>query len=178
MIAAVNMYDSLMEAPMDSGPEHDECKPDVGQNKSTFLNSTTGKILAAGLAVIGIAGIVGRIYGHGCCNRAPAIRPQPAEAALTKPFLRFTSTDELYKAVDDYLNVTNGKVANTTQAAITYGYPIGTWDVSHITDFTRLFDSDRHIDIWSYGCSSRYTSTLSTFNEDLNEWDKREKRSF
>jgi hypothetical protein len=38
----------------------------------------------------------------------------------------FTSTEELYQAVDDYLNAAaTGMATSMTQAAIMYGYPIG-----------------------------------------------------
>jgi surface protein len=67
----------------------------------------------------------------------------------------FTSTHELYYAVDEYLAAEHPE---TTIVATTYGFPIGTWDVSRLNDFSQVFDSNRN-------------SAAAAFNEELNQWD-------
>lgn len=61
-------------------------------------------------------------------------------AAPTAP-IPFTTTEELYNAVDDYLL---GGGVNTTTSALTYGFPIGSWDVSQLTNFSAVFDPKRY----------------------------------
>lgn len=61
----------------------------------------------------------------------------------------FQNRDELTKAVNEYLqdNSTNTTVAQT------YGWPIGKWCVSNVTDLSRLF------------------LNATDFNEDISEWE-------
>jgi Mycoplasma protein of unknown function, DUF285 len=61
---------------------------------------------------------------------------------------------ELYKAVDEYLE----NSTSISGVALKYGYPIGTWNVSQIVDFSSTFDYDRN-------------PLVSKFTEDLNGWD-------
>jgi len=89
----------------------------------------------------------------------PVAAPAPAPPAAPIPF---TSTEELYAAVDDY--IANGGV-NTTSSAITYGYPIGTWDVSGITDFTSVFDPNRG------SAFEDFDTTVGYMNYDVSTWD-------
>ena len=61
----------------------------------------------------------------------------------------FNTNQELYDAVDAY--IADNSASSAT--AITYGWPIGTWCVSYITEMFGLFrDKD-------------------TFNEDIGQWD-------
>lgn len=60
---------------------------------------------------------------------------------------------ELYAAVDAYLD--NGTLSN---AATQYGNPIGTWDVSTITNFSNVFHSERN-------------EKACNFNEDIGQWN-------
>ena len=70
----------------------------------------------------------------------------------TKPF---TSREELLKAINLYLS----DDSPDTDVATVYGYPIGTWNVSQVTDFSGVF-------------SMTETNLLSQFfNEDLSGWD-------
>ena len=77
---------------------------------------------------------------------------------------QFTSTEELYVAVDDYMTNTT---SNVTFSALTYGYPMGVWDVSLITNFTRVFDPDRTVPFDGSSCGA----TLSPFNENITAWN-------
>lgn len=76
----------------------------------------------------------------------------------------FQTTDELYHAVDAYvLLLTNSSdefLIKTSDVALRYGYPISSWNVSLITNFSRVFDPTRISPelIWE-------------FNEDLGDWD-------
>lgn len=76
----------------------------------------------------------------------------------------FTSTDELYAAVDDYLG--NLTYANSTDSALKYGYPMGSWDVSQITNFTRVFDSYRTGTLTKETCKK----VANPFNQDISAW--------
>jgi hypothetical protein len=80
----------------------------------------------------------------------------------------FTTTEELYSAVDEYLLITGTEAANESTVAQTYGYPIGTWNVSQIQNFTRVFDPQRDLEF--YDDNNREIG-IGTFNEDLTGWD-------
>jgi surface protein len=102
----------------------------------------------------------------------------------TAPFRVFTSTYELYDAVDEYLAAEDPE---TTTVAENYGYPIGTWDVSRVTDFSQVFYPYRNEgedypaatfneDLSQWNVSSTTTMTAmfqdaESFNQDLSSWD-------
>jgi len=69
----------------------------------------------------------------------------------------FTTRDELKQAVNIYLQNSSPETA----LAEKYGYPIGEWCVSQITDFSRIFSVE----------DSNTPSLLEEFNESLNMWD-------
>jgi surface protein len=81
----------------------------------------------------------------------------------------FTSTEQLYTAVDAYMLATREDESNTgtntplaqSNVSLTYGFPIGMWDVSRLTNFCRVFDTDR----------STLPLRAATFNQDLSGWD-------
>jgi surface protein len=81
----------------------------------------------------------------------------------------FTSTQQLYDAVDAYLFELelNGTVALDSPVSLQYGYPMSTWDVSRITHFDRVFDPNR-TQVLDYG---RVPNAISIFDEDLSGWD-------
>ena len=82
-------------------------------------------------------------------SQSPGVGPsvsQSPSASSTQNCM--TTTAELYDAVDAYL-----EDGPTSTAANTYGYPIGTWCVSKITDMDQLFQNK------------------NTFNEDIGQWD-------
>ena len=84
--------------------------------------------------------------------------------SIDAQFTQFTSTEQLYLAVDDYMA---NSTSNATFSAITYGYPMGTWDVSLITNFTRVFDPNRTIPFDGTSCGE----ILSPFNENVAAWN-------
>jgi hypothetical protein len=65
----------------------------------------------------------------------------------------FSSTQELRDAVDAYLDDPSA----SSTVATTYGYPIGTWCVRYIQDFSDLFANMRN-------------PKAENFNEDLSGW--------
>jgi surface protein len=90
---------------------------------------------------------------------APTMSPTP----YVDPSVFYT-IEELYEAVDAYRmsswNETNQSSFESSEVAMRYGYPIASWNVSLITNFSRVFDPKRlapDID-WE-------------FNEDLGNWD-------
>jgi hypothetical protein len=84
--------------------------------------------------------------------------------SIDAQFTQFTSTEELYVAVDDYMA---NSTSNATISALKYGYPMGTWDVSRITNFTRVFDPNRTVPFDGSSCGT----TLSPFNENITAWN-------
>lgn len=87
---------------------------------------------------------------------------QDAVAPVVTGPIPFTTTEELYSAVDDYLS---GNGANTTSSAITYGYPIGSWDVSLLTNFSMVFDANRQSIFDDFATEIRYMPY------DISSWD-------
>ena len=61
----------------------------------------------------------------------------------------FANSAQLRQAVRDYVK----NPTSTSEVATTYGFPIGSWCVNEIEDFSSMF----------YG--------LTTFNEDISGWD-------
>ena len=76
-----------------------------------------------------------------------------AASALAQEPTCFQTTEELRKAVDDYLADSSA----TSQVAQTYGYPIGQWCVRYIQDFSDLFANMRN-------------RAVEQFNEPLDGW--------
>jgi Mycoplasma protein of unknown function, DUF285 len=81
-------------------------------------------------------------------SEAPLI-PQNAS------FAAILNRDELLAAVDSYLA---NDTSHLSYAALQYGYPIGMWDVSQVTDFSGIFHAGRNPLAYS-------------FNEDLRGWN-------
>jgi Mycoplasma protein of unknown function, DUF285 len=109
----------------------------------------------------------------GSSDKGGALQLQPREIA----YYAFNSTEELYDAVDEYLLALQTNEGNETNiitplaqlnVSLTYGFPIGTWDVSRLTNFSRVFDPDRTAALEPF----RFLIDVSsTFNEDLGGWD-------
>ena len=86
-----------------------------------------------------------------------------------------TSTTQLYDAVDDYLTfVLAGDFSETaiqnTNVTLCYGYPMNAWDVSRITDFSRVFDPEHQLPYDRFRDVNANPFPV-TFTEDLNDWD-------
>jgi hypothetical protein len=117
--------------------------------------------------LIVIGAVLGGVCGTGHCSRdtslptvaAPTPSPGPTHES-------FNSTDELYQAIDIYLLHLTEDPENSIVAR-TYGYPIGTWDVSQIKNFKRAFAPNRN----STFDLLLPPSNFSTFNEDLSGWN-------
>jgi hypothetical protein len=69
----------------------------------------------------------------------------------------FEDREELITAIDAYIAA--GNQAADSEVAKTYGYPMSSWCVTKITDFSKLFDGFRDNRI------------AAGFSEDLNDWD-------
>lgn len=93
------------------------------------------------------------------------VRP-PIVVRGTLPY--FTSTEELYLVVDEYMNAvyySNGTDARALQANVTDQYgAIADWDVSRLTNFAFVFNRA--------GRASSNEAPLDTaFNEDISGWN-------
>jgi surface protein len=92
-------------------------------------------------------------------------------------FLPILDQTELFRAIDDY--VVNGTSSDAVQQ---YGYPIGAWEVSQVTDFSHAFACERNImacnfneDIGRWNTSSAVSMSYmfagaAFFNQDLSSW--------
>jgi hypothetical protein len=142
-------WDSFPSPPALQPPVPTSSQDDVPPSalpQSSHPGTKKWACLAIGLLTIVIAAaLAGGLCGRKRCQwvlsvsttaTTTPIQPAVPDGIDPTGFLAFTTTEELYNAVDDYLNVTEGSSANSTQAAFMYGYPIGTWNVSHIKDFT------------------------------------------
>jgi hypothetical protein len=110
---------------------------------------TTVVLVCIVVGVVLLGSLLGTRPNRHSDNPSPAARTDPPnqDHESSRP-LSFTSTLELYNAVDAYLNATTAASDDADVAASvvarTYGHPIGTWDVSRLTDFSRVFDPDRY----------------------------------
>jgi hypothetical protein len=169
------------------------------RNRHNQLNQMTLILLCLCIvAVIGAA--LGGVCGSGRCssNSAEYSGQMPAPSPHTNGtrFRSFTDTEELYEAVDIYLLAED---AESSFISSRYGYPIGTWDVSQIKNFSRVFapvrvsrydilrppsnfnDFNENVSAWNvsaaetmygifYGCRS--------FDQDISSWDVQKVRDF
>lgn len=87
-------------------------------------------------------------------NPTTSLTPQPTPAPKC-----FESRQELDEAVQAYLNFPSP----ANEVSQTYGYPIGSWCVGQVTDFTRLFSSLHH--------GSALRTFYEYFDEPLSGWD-------
>ena len=69
-------------------------------------------------------------------------------------YVPILTQNELQQAVDEYIQNTT----NSSNVAIKYGHPISNWNVSLVTNFSKIFDTHRN-------------PKLVTFIEDLDGWD-------
>eukprot|EP00546_Thalassionema_frauenfeldii_P004153 CAMPEP_0178926314 /NCGR_PEP_ID=MMETSP0786-20121207/18460_1 /TAXON_ID=186022 /ORGANISM="Thalassionema frauenfeldii, Strain CCMP 1798" /LENGTH=213 /DNA_ID=CAMNT_0020601415 /DNA_START=59 /DNA_END=696 /DNA_ORIENTATION=+ len=87
----------------------------------------------------------------------------------------FTTREELLRAINKYYN---NKIIYADELAGTYGWPIGNWIVSQITDFSHMFylkkKFNEDISKWDMSNATKLTCMFlraSSFNQDLSEWD-------
>lgn len=73
---------------------------------------------------------------NGRLSAAPPMYPSPNQ----EDTIAFESTQELYDAVDKYLDDPSGM----SEVAVMYGFPIRYWNTSLIVDFSRVFDASRN----------------------------------
>lgn len=102
----------------------------------------------------------------------PASAPSAPSTSSLKPF---ANLEELRAAVDAYLQDNHNP---SSQVALTYGHPIGTWDVSRVTDMTRLFekakDFNEDISLWNVSSVTSMSYMFfdaEAFDQPLDNWD-------
>lgn len=89
---------------------------------------------------------------------APTLNPSASPSY--SPGVPLTTTQELYQAVDAYLL----DPTPNSNVSMTYGYPIGRWNVGAITDMTSLFAARGHE-------GPGRNILASSFNEPIGNWD-------
>jgi len=90
-------------------------------------------------------------------NTSPA--PPPISSFIeppASPSQPFQTTEELYAAVDAYLESDYDPL--TSETARKYGHPMDTWRVEQLDNFTSIFDAQRN-------------EAAATFSADLGEWN-------
>jgi hypothetical protein len=109
---------------------------DEGQDKKQHC------VLISCLTIILVFGaVLASVCGSGLCSSQN--EPEdPTQATPTpspmKKYRSLTSTEELYQAVNIYL-LSQTEDPKNSIVSQTCGYPIGTWDVSQIKDFSYVF---------------------------------------
>ena len=86
----------------------------------------------------------------------------------------FTTNQDLRNAVRDYMDAGGDPEA---AVSVTYGHPMGSWDVSQLDDFSGVcadarFNED--IGQWDVSQGTEFLEMFlgaSSFNQDLSEWD-------
>jgi Mycoplasma protein of unknown function, DUF285 len=91
----------------------------------------------------------------------PAATPlESTNVPATPVYVAFTTTNELYQAVDAYQEA--ALLLSSVQdsdVARRYGYPMAAWNVSRLTNFSSVFDGTRNPNL------------VDAFDEDLSGWD-------
>lgn len=176
-------------APLAGGASSGSSSKNNSSRSSDAYNNNGSKqrraLYCAALLLILIMAIVGSVLGVVLTSQSlssplpPPTFPTSAPTGYWEGSTRaFRSTEQLYKAVDDYILAATAAAANnasssspeTSEVALRFGYPIGTWNVSLITDFSRLFDPERNLDLETRLSRSKFGPEHS-FNEDLSGWD-------
>jgi hypothetical protein len=90
-----------------------------------------------------------------CATQSPIpVTTPPPSTGNTFTGKPFVSIDELRRAVDAYML----DDTDSSYVAFQYGYPIGVWDVSQLTDFSQIFDATQN-------------TNILYFNADLSGWN-------
>jgi hypothetical protein len=92
-------------------------------------------------------------------NNPPPQPPVSTNVPPTPVYVAFSTTIELYQAVDAYQEAAILYSVQDSDVARRYGYPMGTWNVSRLTNFSSVFDGTRNPNL------------VDTFDEDLSGWD-------
>jgi hypothetical protein len=130
-----------------------------------------------GFLLITLGAVLGGVCGAGYCS-PDAPEEQTLPLNNESKFSAFTTTDELYQAVDIYLLHLTEDPRNSIVAQ-KYGYPIGTWDVSRIKNFSLVFAPaafrGSHYDLLlppvMYVDEKGRPLNFSDFNEDISGWN-------
>lgn len=140
--------------------DHDYCA--WGQLlPSTGEVQTSGMFLASGCpntADPDPNNIAGSSFCRDCASTStppPTSEPtMPSTSTQTETLLPISSILELLNATDAYLE----DRSPTSDVALMYGHPIGSWNVSLVTNFSSIFNAERN-------------PLASTFDDDLSGWD-------
>ena len=96
-----------------------------------------------------------------CMDCASTVAAPPTSAPTSLPIVNETAQlmpietrEELLDAIDSYL----ADDSPTSNVSLVYGYPIGTWNVSVVTNFSSIFSAERN-------------PLASLFDEALSGWD-------
>jgi surface protein len=128
-------------------------------NDSNRKMRRLGICIAVILVVIGV--VVGVSLGVGGGDDGDEEKVDDVDDIVVEPSTCFTTADSLRVAVDVYLSIIEHP--NITESirvglAPIYGWPIGKWCVSNVTDFSLIFSGERNLN-------------ARRFNEDLSQWD-------
>jgi len=121
---------------------HNLC--DWGPQLSSFINGTEIEVKdmfdGSGCIVTDDPEIPVGPFCHVCTEDNAA--NSTTDPAKESNFASFASTEELYQAVDEYMEAVLFSSPETSSAVQRYGL-IETWDVSRLSNFSRVFDANR-----------------------------------
>ena len=104
------------------------------------------------LEILTFVDVVSLVQAKGVCRQLQRMATKAIDQKSNNNPRAFENGNELRITVRQYIKtVENPKDAESI--ARTYGWPIGKWDVSHVTDFSGMFD------------------LCSTFNDDISDWN-------
>ena len=128
---------------------HDENRPPPRRNNPEWTFPLCSNVLLEVLEYLDVASLVEKKQVSSQWQELCVQAIDRKCGGAPKPF---QTNEELKKVIRKYIKSSN----NTQEAeeiASTYSWPIGKWDVSHLHDFSGVFQ---------YG---------TTFNEDISAWD-------
>jgi hypothetical protein len=159
--------------------ESEEIPPDTQTNIPKHRARNIAFIVLALLLVAGAT--VGGVCGSGKCGSGTTktdtnpITDDPGLSCEGGDFPKsFETTEELYKAVDEYYALvdgsSNGQEGTSQPCNVTFRYgPIGQWDVSRLTDFQLVFHRNR--DLYKNQDLLKPMLQTSDLYEDIKAWN-------
>ena len=178
------LVDILFDDP-DGSPQTEETPAESAEMEDTkskylgFRSRSTMLLAMSGVIVLIAAVTVGSVCGSGACTGKTAVArddvvPSLAPIQLQRPPtvngpIPFSTTNELYAAVDEFMDAFYGDNPRETDITTIYG-PIADWDVSQLTNLALVFyRGDRNS--WPDNDLSLAAITSTPFNEDVSRWN-------
>ena len=178
------VFDDNSESPeTEESPVEPVETEDIPKKYLGFRSRWTMMIVMSGAIALLLGIVIGGICGSGACTRSASFAPEGVVPSLSpmqqqqeqQPTvaypISFSTTNELYVAVDEFIDAFYGNITRETDVTTVYG-PIANWDVSQLTNLALVFyGGDRNtwpgpdIDL------SLAVVANTPFNEDVSRWN-------